>query len=158
MRVFTATLATETNTFSPFLTGMQNFEESYLVRGGQHGEDPVSLALPPVRWRELAQARGWTVIEGLSAFAQPAGTTLQPVYEQLRDEVLDELRANLPVNFVLLNLHGAMVSEGCDDCEGDMTARVREIVGPDVPIGVELDLHCHLTQQLMDSAGCGDHL
>ena len=152
MRVFTATLATETNTFSPFLTGMQNFAESYLVRGGQHGPDPVSLALPPVRWREMAQARGWTVVEGLSAFAQPAGITLQPVYEQLRDEILDELHANLPVDMVLLNLHGAMVSEGCDDCEGDITARTRAIVGPNVPIGVELDLHCHLSQLLVESA------
>ena len=37
MRVFAATFMTETNTFSPFLTGMQNFEESHLVRGGLVG-------------------------------------------------------------------------------------------------------------------------
>jgi microcystin degradation protein MlrC len=58
----------------------------------------------------------------------------------------------MPVDMVLLNQHGAMVAHGYDDCEGDLTARVREIVGPDVPIGVELDLHCHITDLLVKSA------
>jgi microcystin degradation protein MlrC len=45
-------------------------------------------------------------------------------------------------------MHGAMVAEGYDDCEGDTLARVREIVGPDTVVGIELDLHCHLTEQM----------
>ncbi|HXF63941.1 MAG TPA: M81 family metallopeptidase [Caldilineaceae bacterium] len=152
MRVFTAMLATETNTFSPFLTGLRNFEQTYLVREGRHGERPSAFALPLVRWRELAEARGWTPVESLAAFAMPAGITLRPVYETLRDEILRDLEAAQPVDMVLLNLHGAMVAEGYDDCEGDLTARIRTIVGPDTPIGVELDLHCHISQQLVESA------
>ena len=152
MKLFTALLGTETNTFSPFLTGMQNFEQTYLVRNGAHGENPASIALPLVRWREMAQAKGWEVAEGLATFAVPAGITIRHVYEELRDEVLDELRAAMPVDVVLLYMHGAMVADGYDDCEGDIAARVRAIVGPDVPIGVELDLHCHLTQLLVDNA------
>ncbi|NJN83974.1 MAG: M81 family metallopeptidase, partial [Caldilineaceae bacterium] len=77
---------------------------------------------------------------------------VRTVYESLRDEILDDLRAALPVDIVLLGLHGAMVADGYDDCEGDIVARVREIVGPDVPVGVELDLHCHLTEQLVNDA------
>lgn len=152
MRVFVASLATETNTFSPFLTGFRNFEESYLVRGGDHGDDPLAIALPPVRWRQMTAAVGGEFIESLAAFAQPAGLTLRPVYEQYRDEILADLAAALPVDMVLLNLHGAMAAEGYDDCEGDLTAQVRRVVGPDVPIGVELDLHCHLSQTLVDNA------
>lgn len=152
MKLFTALLGTETNTFSPFLTGMQNFEQTYLVRNGKHGDNPESVAVPLLRWRELGQAQGWEVHEGLAAFAVPAGTTIRHVYETLRDEVLTELRAAMPVDAVLLYMHGAMVAQGYDDCEGDLTACVRQIVGPQVPIGVELDLHCHLTQQLIDNA------
>lgn len=152
MRVFAAMLMTETNTFSPFLTGMQNFASSYLVRGGDHGDDPASDALVPLRWKAMSEARGWEFVESLAAFAQPAGYTLRSVYEQLRDEILSDLRAAMPVEMVLLNLHGAMAAHGYDDCEGDLTARVREIVGPDVPIGVELDLHCHITDRLVTSA------
>ena len=41
-------------------------------------------------------------------------------------------------------MHGAMVAEGYDDCESDLLAHVRKVVGPDVPVGVELDLHCNV--------------
>jgi len=51
----------------------------------------------------------------------------------------------MPLNGVLLGLHGAMVADGYDDVEGDVIERVRDIVGPTCVIGVELDLHCHLT-------------
>lgn len=152
MKLFTALLGTETNTFSPFLTGMQNFEQTCLFRNGNYGEAPASFVVPLIRWRDLGRARAWTVVESLAAFAVPAGITLRPVYETLRDEILADLQAALPVDGVLLLMHGAMVAEGYDDCEGDLTQRVRELVGPDVPIGVELDLHCHLTQQLITAA------
>jgi microcystin degradation protein MlrC len=49
-------------------------------------------------------------------------------------------------------MHGAMVADGYDDCEGDTLARVREIVGPGVPVGIELDLHCHLTETMRTAA------
>lgn len=152
MRVFTAALGTETNTFSPFVTGFQNFEQTLLVRHGEYGEKPPSFALSMIHWRQRAQERGWAVTESLCTFAKPAGITLRPVYESYRDEILADLRAAMPVDMVLMAMHGAMVAQGYDDCEGDLTARVREIVGPDVPIGVELDLHCHLSQELIDAA------
>jgi microcystin degradation protein MlrC len=66
--------------------------------------------------------------------------------------MLDDLRAALPVDMVLLGLHGAMVADGYDDCEGDMLARVRQIVGPDVVVGAELDPHNHLTAAMVDNA------
>ncbi len=152
MRVFTAILGTETNTFSPFLTGLENFERTMLVRNGEHGAEPRTFGLVQVQWREMAAARGWEVVESLAAFAMPAGITLRHVYESLRDEILEDLRAAMPVDMVLLGMHGAMVAEGYDDAEGDLISSVRSIVGPDVPIGGELDLHCHLTQQMADDA------
>ena len=83
MKLFTAMLGTETNTFSPFLTGFANFEQTYLVRGGRHGAapysdaEPYSEAVPLIRWRELAQARGWSTVESLATYAGPAGLTLR---------------------------------------------------------------------------------
>jgi microcystin degradation protein MlrC len=70
----------------------------------------------------------------------------------MRDEILSQLRAAMPVDGVLLGLHGAMVAHGYDDCEGDLIARVREIVGEKTVIGVELDPHCHLTEQRVRGA------
>jgi microcystin degradation protein MlrC len=151
MKLFTACLGTETNTFSPMPTGHANFAETYLRRGGDYGEGPFISAVPLMIARERAQERGWSVAESLCAFAQPAGVTLRRVYEGFRDEILEDLRGAMPVDIVFYSLHGAMVAEGYDDCEGDLLARTREIVGPDVPIGAELDLHCHLTQKMVDN-------
>lgn len=152
MKIFTALLGTETNTFSPFVTGFQNFEQTYLVRHGDHGDTAWAFAIPLLVWRQRAQERGWEVTESLAAFATPAGITRRDVYETYRDEIITDLQAAMPVDAVLLNMHGAMVAEGYDDCEGDLLISVRNIVGPDIPIGVELDLHCHLTERMVDHA------
>jgi microcystin degradation protein MlrC len=101
--------------------------------------------------RQLA-AEGHETVESLLAFAQPLGRTVRSVYESLRDEILDDLRKAGPVDGVILVLHGAMVADGYDDCEGDVISRVRAIVGPKVPIGVSLDLHCHFTQKMLTEA------
>lgn len=151
-KIFIASLGTETNSFSPFVTGYRNFEETYLTRNGDHGDDPFIFAVPLITWRRQAVERGWAVMESLCTFAMPAGITLRSVYESYRDEILADLKAALPVDMVLLSLHGAMIAEGYDDCEGDLIAAVRAIVGPEVKIGVELDLHCHLTQKMIDQA------
>jgi microcystin degradation protein MlrC len=86
------------------------------------------------------------------AGAQPSGTTTRHAYETLRDELLADLRSALPVDMVLLGLHGAMVADGYDDCEGDLLQRVRAIVGPAVVVGAELDPHNHLTAAMVGSA------
>jgi microcystin degradation protein MlrC len=145
-RLFTACLGTETNSFSPVPTGMGLFEQTMMLRHGEYGEPPSPFSLPLVVWRERAQARGWTVIPGLAAFALPAGNTTRATHEALRDEILADLEAAMPVDAVLLSLHGAMIADGYPDAEGDLLARVREKVGPGVPILAELDLHGHLTE------------
>ena len=58
----------------------------------------------------------------------------------------------MPVDAVLLNLHGAMVAEGYPDAEGDLLGRVRQIIGTDIPLLAELDLHGHQTQAKLDAA------
>ncbi len=152
MHLFTACLGTETNTFSPIPTGARTFAETYLVRGGAYGDNPDLFALPMMVFRDRARALGWRLTESLCAFAVPAGPTVDRVYRAFRDEILDDLRRALPVDAVLLSLHGAMVAQSYPSCEADLVARIRHVVGPAVPIGVELDLHCHLAPGLVEAA------
>lgn len=152
MKVFTATLGTETNTFSPIPTGMAAFEHTLLLHAGQRLEQPALPAGPLWAARRRAQEKGWQVVEGLCAFAMPGGITTRATYEALRDELLRDLRAAMPVDMVLLGMHGAMVADGYDDCEGDILARVRDIVGPKTVIGAELDPHCHLSEAMLTHA------
>jgi len=152
MRLFMAGLLTETNTFSPMPTGRASFMGRTYFRADASRQAPVWSNVPQIAWRRRAEADGIEVIESLAAAAQPAGTTVRSVYEELRDAILADLKAALPVDIVLMNMHGAMVAEGYDDCEGDTLARIRAIVGPRCIIGVELDLHCHLTEAMREAA------
>lgn len=146
MKVFIAQLATETNTFAAAPTGLGAFEEYGIYRGDASRRAPDGAGQLLAALRRLIEDSGHEVAEGLCAFAQPAGPTVRSVYERLRDDLLEGLAAAMPVDAVMLLLHGAMVAEGYDDCEGDLLERVRRIVGPDVPVGAELDLHCHFTE------------
>jgi microcystin degradation protein MlrC len=152
MRLFMAGLLTETNTFSPMPTGRASFMGAMYFRHDASRQRPVWTNIPQIAWRRRAEADGIEVAESLAAGAQPAGLTVRAVYEALREMILADLRAAMPVDIVLLNMHGAMVAEGYDDCEGDTLARVRAIVGPKAVVGVELDLHCHLTELMRENA------
>lgn len=152
MKVFIASLSTETNSFSPLPTGRLSFEEGIVAHGTATAE-PVGYASGPLHeWRNGAQARGWSVVESLTAHAQPAGPTVREVYEAFRDEILADLEAAMPVDIVLLSLHGAMIADGYDDCEGDLIARCRAIAGEGTVIGGLLDPHCHLTAAMLENA------
>ncbi|MEI4472233.1 M81 family metallopeptidase [Frigidibacter sp. MR17.24] len=145
MRIFTASLATETNTFSPLPTDRAAFEAAFYAAPGQHPDTPTLCSSPVPILRARGREEGFTVIEGTSTWAEPAGLIKRETFEELRDEILGQLRAAMPVDGVVLGLHGAMVAQGYDDCEGDLLARVRAIVGPDVLVAAEFDPHSHLT-------------
>jgi len=152
MKVFSAGLGTETNTFAPMPTSLAAFQERDYYPAGTH-PDSVTFAGAPLYVARLQGCEaGWTLVEGLVASAQPGGNTTRAAYETLRDQILSDLRAALPVDMVLLGLHGAMVADGYDDCEGDILRRVRELVGPDVVVGAELDPHAHLTPLMVEQA------
>lgn len=152
MKLFMAALLTETNTFSPLPTGREAFLGNGFSRNAGSQAPPFWGNIPLIAWRRLAAEADIGVVESITANAQPGGTTTRAAFEELRELILADLRAAGPVDIVLLNLHGAMVAEGYDDCESDLVRRVREIVGPEVVIGVELDLHCHLDETLRANA------
>lgn len=146
MRIFACTLATETNTFSPLPTSIAAYKEGVYLRPGEHPQETPLMCTAPL-WvaRRRAAAEGFSLIEGSCFSASPAGTTNRADYEAMRDEILGQVQAAMPLDGVLLGLHGAMVAQGYDDVEGDIAERVRAIVGRDCVIGMELDPHCHLT-------------
>jgi microcystin degradation protein MlrC len=148
MKLFLAGLLAENNSYSPIPTGLGAFEAEGIRRGPDSGVDPGGYLSAIETVRGVASRQGWEVVEGLFAAAVPLGPIRQPVYEQLRDVLLNDLRASMPVQAVMLMLHGAMTAEDCLDCEGDLIERARSIVGPEVPIGIELDLHAHVTQRM----------
>jgi|GEM_PF-2907697 microcystin degradation protein MlrC len=112
MRVFSGSLATETNTFGPMPTGLASFKDRGYYAAGQHPDHLTLFSGPTWAARLRGRPAGWTLIEGMVAGAQPSGTTSRYAYELLRDELLRDLKSALPVDMVLLGLHGAMVADG----------------------------------------------
>jgi len=150
MRIFVASLATETNTFAPIPTDLRSFAPTYYKPGTAPAAATMNTSVMVVA-RRLAAEQGHTLVEGSCAWADPAGIVGRATYETLRDEILDQLRAAMPVDVILFGLHGAMVAHGYDDCEGDLMARARAIA-PNAVIGGEIDPHTHLSDTMVQSA------
>jgi microcystin degradation protein MlrC len=155
LRIFTALFGTETNSFAPFPTSADQFEpaERPSARSGEpryHLYGQVLRAL-----RERAERDDLEILQGRGGFAAPSGPTTRAAYETLRDHLLEDLRAAMPLDAVALSLHGAMIADGYDAAEGDLLRHIRAVVGPHVPIGAELDLHGHLDD---DTLACSDIL
>jgi microcystin degradation protein MlrC len=151
-RIFVAAMATETNTFSPIVVDRQAFLDSFYAGPGEHPDTATLCTAPIPVGRRVCAALGWTLIEGTAAWADPAGLVSGLAHQGLRDEILAQLQAALPVDAVVLGLHGAMVAQGCIDPEGDLLERIRAIVGPDVLVCAELDPHSHLTAKRVAAA------
>ncbi|MDB5542284.1 MAG: microcystin degradation protein MlrC-like protein [Devosia sp.] len=152
MRLFIATLGTETNTFASFPTGLDDFKACLWAEGNIETFPASPWTSPGQIWLERGREEGWEVVQSLFAFANPAGPTVRKDYEAMRDRILGDLAAAGEVDAVLLYLHGAMVADGYDDCEGDLVTRIRQQVGKRTKIGVELDLHGHVDNTIVDAS------
>jgi microcystin degradation protein MlrC len=145
MRIFVGGVATEVNTFSPVFMGIEDFRSNMYVNNGGHGDRPTLITAALIELRRRAGIDGFELIEGTTTWAEPGGMLNRLAFEQIRDEILDQLSKAMPVDGVQLCLHGAMAAQGYDDPEGDLIERVRSIVGPAVPIAATLDLHGQLS-------------
>jgi microcystin degradation protein MlrC len=85
----------------------------------------------------------------LYASTCPGGSLTAACYTQLKMELLDRLHGALPVDGILLSLHGAAAAENAPDLEGDLIGAVRQLVGPKVPIVATLDLHANVTADMV---------
>ena len=152
MKIFVGSLATETNTFSPLRTNLSHFKESFYAAPGEHPITPtLCSAVFPV-CRRWAKEHQWELVEGTATWAEPGGMVNSETWEILRDEILQQVEQAMPLDAVVLGLHGAMVAQNCLDCEGELLAKIRNITGPDCIIGATLDPHSHLSQQRLDHA------
>src|SRR5262245_18088573 len=84
--------------------------------------------------------------------AWPSGAATADTFAWLRQELLDALGAALPVDAVLLALHGSLVADGTPDVEGEILEAVRQRIGPEVPLVATLDLHANVTEKMVRQA------
>src|SRR5674476_1161323 len=84
---------------------------------------------------EQAEANGWEMVPTISCGASPSAHVTEDAYERIVKVMVDGIAAAGPLDAVYLDLHGAMVTEHLDDGEGEILARVRQVIGNDMRIG-----------------------
>src|SRR5574341_6682 len=146
----------ETNTFAPSPADYAAFEAGGGWPGVQYGEPLFGAVaganIPAAGAIEALRAAGHQLVGTAWAAASPSAAVTADAFERIAGEMIKRLRAALPVDGVYLDLHGAMVSERFDDGEGELLRRVREAVGPRVPVAASLDLHCNFTRAMFERA------
>jgi microcystin degradation protein MlrC len=145
----------ETNTFAPTKATYHDF-----LHGG--GWPRMAVGADVLRMRninvglagfiEAAEANGWELAPTISCAATPSAHVTTDAYERVAKVLIDGIQAAGRLDAVYLDLHGAMVAEHLDDGEGEILARVRQVIGKDLPLVVSLDLHANVTPQMVEHA------
>lgn len=147
MRFAITGIAHESNSFAPEMTGLNRFRVSdpdEVVRLYQ------SAAATITGYFRACEAAGVQAVPLSHARSGASGTVTAEAYTTLLDNMVAELEANGPFDGVLLALHGAMVAEGQVDADGEILRRVRELVGPDVPVVASLDMHANVSKGMVE--------
>ncbi len=147
MRIAVGMISHETNTFSPIPTTLESFAEERVgvLNGDEVIETMTGRKSGIGGFIEVGQQQGWTMVGTVAAGATPSANVDASAYTELKTRMLNRLKSEGPFDGVLLHLHGAMLAENAPDAEGDLCQAVREVIGPDVPLFVELDLHGNIT-------------
>jgi microcystin degradation protein MlrC len=101
---------------------------------------------------EAAEANGWELVPTISCGASPSAHVTEDAFERIVKAMVEGIAAAGPLDAVYLDLHGAMVTEHLDDGEGEILARVRRVIGKEVPLVASLDLHANVTPEMVEHA------
>jgi len=156
MRILIAGFQHETNTFAPSRADWAAFNRGDSFPAYQRGAAMLqalqNVNIPIAGFARAARARNWRVIPSGWAGASPSAHVTRDAFERISADLLEDLRAALATGLdaVYLDLHGAAVAEHADDAEGELLARVRSLIGPDLPLVASLDLHGNITARMFE--------
>ena len=150
-RVLSAEIAHETNTFSRVATGRRAFRQRHYYEGQEALEKRADANTELAGFVDTAHENGWQLDHVLSAAAGPSGRVTDDAFDWLCDPLVERL-ANNEYDAVILALHGAMVTDSCDDGEGEILARLRSVCDARIPIAITLDLHANVSPQMCELA------
>ena len=141
----------ETNTFSPVPTPIERFARGFPLppRGRDAYDAFKGIGSAMAAYIDLAEREGWEIVTPIAAQASPSAPVQDSAYQEMTDAICEAVADGCDA--VMLDLHGAMVTESREDGEGGLMVRLRGIA-PDVPIAVALDMHTNLYPEIVDNA------
>jgi microcystin degradation protein MlrC len=151
MRLLIAMMKHETNTFSPVPTPLERFGNG---PGPLYGEKAIrayrGTGTGLGAYIDLAEREGAEIVLPIAAGAPPSRPVEDEAYAHITDTIC-EAAARGGFDGIMLDLHGAMVTESLEDGEGQFLKRLRA-VDPKTPIAVSLDMHANLYDEIIANA------
>ena len=146
LNVLTAEFSHESNTFSIRPTGLAAFQDHVFLLTNDAIRERGTANTDLAGFLDIAKAKAWCVHHVVSASASPAGPVTRNAFETIASLIVTRAKELLPkLDGILLGLHGAMVTDFCEDGEGELLTRLRALVGRNLPIAVTLDPHANVT-------------
>lgn len=158
MRVVIGGISHETSTFTPVQTTLDSYRERFLLRGEEIITTFTGSNTPLGGFIEGADKHGYEVIPTLYGSPHTSAPTPRPIFDTLLDELLKRIKDAGAIDGVLLGLHGSMVvgdldtADGLDDVEGYILSSIRNLVGENVPILAQLDIHSNVSPLMVEMA------
>ncbi|ABD86757.1 M81 family metallopeptidase [Rhodopseudomonas palustris] len=155
-RIAIAGFLHETNTFAPTKAEYDAFVHGggwpAMARGAAMLQSMRDINVGMSGFIGEAEAADWQLVPTLWCAASPSAHVTEHAYEKIAGEIVDGVKKAGKLDGVYLDLHGAMVTEHFDDGEGEIIARVRDVIGPSVPLVVSLDLHANVTPKMVEQS------
>lgn len=150
-RVGILALIQESNTFLSRKTTIDDFHSDVLLYGEDIRAKFVGAPHELGGYFEGLKGPSVEVVPIFAARAYPFGTILKNDFDQLLTLLMGALQKAGPLDGLLVAPHGATVSEAFPDADGEWLRRVREFVGPKLPIIGTLDPHVNLSPLMVAS-------
>src|SRR5271169_5411544 len=151
MRLLIAMMKHETNTFSPVPTPLARFGNG---PGPLYGEAAIrayrGTGTGLGAYLDLAEREGAEIVLPIAAGASPSGPVEDTAYAEITDRIC-AAAAEGGFDGIMLDLHGAMVTQSLEDGEGQFLKRLRAIDSK-TPIAVSLDMHANLYDETIANA------
>lgn len=151
-RILVAGFHHETNTFAPSPADWAAFTCGAGYAAYARGPEMLAVHAPTNSgvggFAEAAAGYGWTLVPSGWAGAMPSNRVTTDAFERICADIVGDVQRG-GFDAIFLDLHGAAVAECADDAEGELLARIRAVVGPEMIIVASLDLHANVTERML---------
>jgi microcystin degradation protein MlrC len=149
--VLTAEMSHESNSFSVHKTGKKAFMSHYVLMGAAAIEERGAENTELAGFLDAGREHDWRITHVLSAAAGPSGKIRRKAFDWLCEPIIRSIKTS-SYDGLLLGLHGAMGLDFCEDGEGELLQRIRDVVGMEMPIAITLDPHANVSKQMCELA------
>jgi microcystin degradation protein MlrC len=153
MRLALIHVGQETNDFNPVPTTLRDYQAFGVYEGAEIFRHLGKLGQVGGYYTAVEECgRAIETIPIIRAWAVAGGRIDRESFDFFQRKISDGLRAAGRIDGLALQLHGACAAEHDDDVEGAQIALCRKILGPDVPIVLQLDHHANVTRRMVENA------